>query len=132
LYISDCFEHWFVDVGNFFFISGFFKILIQVKADQIFCTNEIEPERQQNEQAPNTKLSQEEAVTITQANKKVMPEIAGTKFVSTLKLIARVTTLVLYSLVIVQIANQQYLVFTFLQEKNCSSESQMAGWMKLI
>jgi len=69
------------------------------------------------------------AVTVTDANQKLMPENAGTKSVSILQLITQVTALILYSLIIGQIAKQQYSLS--FKEKNCNYESQIAGWMKL-
>ena len=97
----------FVDVGKHFFIRVSSRFGSKLRRTKYFVPNEIEPERQQNDQAAYTKLPQEVAVTVTKANQKVMPENAGTKCVSILQLITRVTILILYSPIIGQIAQQQ-------------------------
>ena len=74
----------------------------KLRQNKYFVPNEIEPERHKNEQANNTKLSQGVAVIVTEANQKLMPENADTKFFSTLKLITPVTRLMLYSHIIGQ------------------------------
>ena len=93
---------------NLFLFRASYRFLSKPRRTKYFVNNETEPERQQNQQATNTKHSQEVKVTVTEDNQKLMPEKAGTKFVSTPKLITPVTRLKLYGLVIGQIAKQQY------------------------
>lgn len=83
---------------SFFFIRVSSRFWSKLRRAKYFVPNEIEPERQQNDQATYTKLPQEVAVTVTEANQKVMSENAGTKFVSILQLITRVTILSLLEL----------------------------------